>query len=477
MSHAPLHAETAIPPNGSQSPPQPEPVFDESTPPLEQVYRYLDWVKTLPENAAVNFGGGTTRDDVDVRKLADLIAAVPVAFERSRTIKRAANILGGGTVAALKLDVDKAVKERLRRERQQYADILNASVFVRVNGALYRYCAAWKMWVAWTGKVWERDEGEQHLMDALREVLFALQQELRAAVKAKDKDEVEWLTDRIEYLSTKHGSQAMLHFAARDLHVEPADFDRDPWCINVLNGYLDLKTWRLHPHDPKYFCTRITGCEYVPGAESALWQTFLKENFTSEQTRDFLQQFAGYCLSGDMAEQLFVLNHGPGGSGKSTFQSALAAAMGDYAVAAPFSLFCAKRYETDGPDELLARLDGARLVTAVEGRKKAKLDEAKFKWFTSGVDPIVVHRKYERAYQFYAKFKLMIASNFKPEADEEDMAFWRRLRRCLFPVGRESEAQRDRKYLALVTAPEHRAAIFFGSAWASASTGRKAASS
>ena len=96
-----------------------------------------------------------------------------------------------------------------------------------------------------------------------------------------------------------------------------------------------------------------------------LWKKFLSEAPAgdAELTR-FLQQWAGYCLTGDISEHAFVFVHGPGGNGKSVFINTLVGVLGDYHRTAMMETFTdsfGDRHPTD-----LASLRGARMVTAIE---------------------------------------------------------------------------------------------------------------
>ena len=78
----------------------------------------------------------------------------------------------------------------------------------------------------------------------------------------------------------------------------------------------------------------------------------------------FLQQWAGYCLTGSTCEHALLFIHGGGGEGKSTFVKRIAGAMGDYAVVSSMEMFTASfgnRHATG-----VAKLRGGRLVTASE---------------------------------------------------------------------------------------------------------------
>jgi hypothetical protein len=144
----------------SADPPAPEPVFDATTSALDQAQGYIDWVRTLPANQHVNFPGSATRADFEVmQSTIDLITAVAEDYLRERLIKDAVPLFAGATVKTWKTSIEKAHKERLRQQRQgARADMLNAHVFVQVNGERLKFCSAWDVWVTWTGKLWARDD-------------------------------------------------------------------------------------------------------------------------------------------------------------------------------------------------------------------------------------------------------------------------------------------------------------------------------
>ena len=150
--------------------------------------------------------------------------------------------------------------------------------------------------------------------------------------------------------------------------VPPEVFDAQPWLFNVANGTLDLRTGKLRPHRPEDMLTNLSPAEWRGlDAKAERFEKFLFEAMDGDQEKiDFLQRAAGYTLSGDMREQVFLFLHGPEAAGKGTFVRAMADVMGTYARSTEISTFLTARRDAVRND--VASLVGSRLVTASNRR-------------------------------------------------------------------------------------------------------------
>jgi putative DNA primase/helicase len=179
----------------------------------------------------------------------------------------------------------------------------------------------------------------------------------------------------------------------------------------------------------------MLGVNYNPKAECPLWLKFLEQIQPDREMRDFLQRIAGYCLTGSTREQAFFIFYGTGNNGKSTFMNLLRHVLSSYAMNSPVSTFLAKRDGADGanasPD--LARLPGARLVSAAEPPEGARLDEAKVKEMASG-EPMTVRHLNQGFFEFRPVFKAIISTNHRPVIRGTDRGIWRRIRLVPFTV-------------------------------------------
>ena len=153
----------------------------------------------------------------------------------------------------------------------------------------------------------------------------------------------------------------------------------------------------------------------------------------------FLQRAAGYSLSGSTREQVFFILYGLGLNGKSTFINEMRALLGEYGLQTRTETLLVKRGDSIPND--VARLAGARFVSAVETEGGKKLAESLVKQLTGG-DPVparFLHREY---FEFEPSFKLWLAVNHKPRITETDEAIWRRIRLAPFIVT-IPESERD----------------------------------
>lgn len=343
-------------------------------------------------------------------------------------------------------------------------DTGNAARFVAQHGANFRYCYAWHSWLAWAeGPRWRRDAGDvamRHAKQAARAIYLE-------AAQATDETRRKALAKWADYAESEPGLRRMLTLAQNELAITPADLDADPWLLNCPNGTLELRTAHLRPHRREDFLTKLTAAPYDPDARLEAWDRFLEAALPDEGARDYAQRYAGYSLTGDTREEVFVFCRGPAGAGKSTFTEGLRRTYGDYAVSAAFTSFLAKK-ASDAPREDLARLEGARLVTSVETSDGQRLAEGLVKLLTGG-DTVPARRLYEGTFEFVPRFKLLLASNYRPRANADDDGLWRRLRELPFPTARPRREDRDDRVKAAIIDPAQAGPAIL--AWAVAGVG------
>ena len=234
----------------------------------------------------------------------------------------------------------------------------------------------------------------------------------------------------------------MLELAKSLLAVEDARLDADPWLLNVENGTIDLRTGRREKHDPRDLLTKMAPVRADRSAKCPLFKKFLKR-ITGDDAdfQAFIQKAVGYSLTGITTEQVLFFVHGKSGNnGKSTFVNLIRDMLGDYGLHTPTETLLVKQYDNAIPADL-ARLDGARMVTAIEANFNRHLDEAKIKSMTGG-EPITARFMRQNFFQFVPVFKLWLVANDRPRVRGTDEAFWRRVRGMPFTV-KIPEAERD----------------------------------
>ena len=119
-----------------------------------------------------------------------------------------------------------------------------------------------------------------------------------------------------------------------------------------------------------------------------------------------------------------MFGEGTGGNGKGVLVNTVAGVLGDYATTASMDVFTASDWDRH-PTEL-ARLRGARLVTASETEEGRQWAEARIKALTGG-DVIAARFMRRDFFEFRPAFKLFIIGNHRPSLRNVDEAMRRRL--------------------------------------------------
>jgi putative DNA primase/helicase len=239
-------------------------------------------------------------------------------------------------------------------------------------------------------------------------------------------------------------------FARADpVHAVTAEvWDADPYKLGTPGGTVDLWTGQIGPATPGDMITRLAGVAPEKGTPER-WLQFLEEATGGDAALiRFLQQVAGYSLTGDTREQALFFIYGPGGNGKSVFLNTLVHILGDYAAIAGMDTFTACRSDRHPTD--LAMLAGARLVSASETDEGRAWAEARVKQLTGG-DRIAARFMRQDFFEFVPRFKLVIVGNHAPMLNNVDEAIRRRFNVVPFtrqPLNPDRELEAKLKFEA-----------------------------
>nr|WP_278502887.1 phage/plasmid primase, P4 family [Brucella intermedia] len=236
----------------------------------------------------------------------------------------------------------------------------------------------------------------------------------------------------------------MMTEAAPHVAKMVGDLNCDLYAVNCNNGTLrffrreneesdpDHPTYhpwevRLDPHNPADFISKLAPFDWSPSAAAQEFDSFLKRVQPDREIREFLQRFCGYCLLGLTIEQCLVFFYGAGRNGKSTFVDLLCQILGDYAVTLSIDSFAGdtKRGGSEATPDL-ARLPGARFVSASEPEMGVKLKDALIKTLTGG-EKIPVRRLHQDFIEVMPQFKIILSGNHKPRIDDTSDGIWRRV--------------------------------------------------
>lgn len=309
----------------------------------------------------------------------------------------------------------------------------NAERVVYYHGKNIKYCNELE-WLIWNGKYWEGDNKRQ--IEAITaKTLRGLYEESRNEEEAYRKKQLaDWAKKcekRAIRVNTILDTKPMVS-------VKKKDFDAHSYLFNCDNGVIDLKTGELLPHDRDLLLTKISPIHYDKEAECPNWIKFLKsifitkDNESDQEIIDFLQKAIGYSLTGITKEQVMFFLFGNGRNGKSTFINTIQDLLGQYGRQTNSDTFIKKKNDS-GINNDVARLDGARFVSAVESEEGQQLSESLVKQITGG-EKMSARFLRQEYFEFTPEFKVFFTTNHKPIIKGSDEGIWRRIRLVPFTV-------------------------------------------
>ena len=323
--------------------------------------------------------------------------------------------------------------------RDRLTDVGNAERLVALHGLNIRHVPHFGRWLIWDGTRWCTDNtGEIE-----RLAKETVQQIYREAASTQSGPEREAVADHAKRSEALSRIRAMMTLAKSEpgIPLIPEQLDADPWLLNVKNGTLDLRTGELQPHRREDLITKLAPVEYDPSAACPKFKSFLAHIMAgNDGLTHFLQKAIGYAMTGDTSEQVMFIFHGTGANGKSTLLNVVLDLLGNYAQQTPADALMIKR--DSGASNHVARLQGARFVSAVEVESHRPLAEVFVKQVTGG-DRIAARFLYREFFEFRPQFKLFLATNHLPEIRGSDEGIWRRIHLIPFEVI-VPEAKRDK---------------------------------
>lgn len=361
------------------------------------------------------FDGGLERDAI-VSELSK--AALASGLDEHEVKKTVENSINDGFKDAEKHEADVEVYLSDVAFSQAFAKCLRHSVL---------YCDDLSGWIDFNGKQWVSRANNRVMLLAKQ---FATQLYLEASAEGN-----EALRDAAKKYLYRYGLETLVSLVRSEpnIEVDPEIFDSNLLLLNCQNGIFNLETGTLQPHDPSNYCMRISKVKYDPSASCSQWFQFLSRiTDNNDEMSSFLQRAVGYSMSGNTDEDCFFFLYGRGANGKSTFIRVISEILGDYAVKTRAETLYQKKGDNDGPNNDIARLKGARLVTASE-MKSRTLNEALIKDMTGG-DKLSARFLRKEYFDFYPCFKLWMFGNDLPTVKGLDEAFWRRVKLIPFLV-------------------------------------------
>jgi putative DNA primase/helicase len=397
-------------------------------------------VEAFVEHVCVAAGDGEVRDRLKAVK--DTQAAMDTG-KPATGLTRLGQLLGDSVVQRFSewLDLSNNMlghnsSGAANDNRLRCTDIGNAELFAEQHRHHLRYCYDFGSSLVWNGSAWRVDDKAS--VDRFAEQ--SVQSFIIEADAISDRTEREKLMDWIGKSGNRHRMTAMASQSWHRLQLDQTKLDADPMLLNMNGVSINLADGTSKPNTPADYCTKIAAAKFDPDAKCPEFMEFIDKIMGgSEELKGYLQRAAGYSLTGNTGEQCFFIAHGSGANGKSVLLNLLRDLMGDYGDTVPMNTLMALG-KTSGIPNDIARLNGARMVTASEGERQQKLATAFIKQITGG-DPVMARFLFKEFFWFVPVLKLWMATNHKPQIPADDPAMWRRIHLIPFNVVIPSEEQ------------------------------------
>lgn len=320
-------------------------------------------------------------------------------------------------------------------------DSENADRLAALCAGKFLYCTDLKTWLKYDGRKWDRVESVE-LQEPAR---LAIKKELSDMAAAYaiytqeggelDKNLQGAYNSILSYLNGAAQNRVYIDNSIKLAAGKPAimcksiDFDNAPYLLNCANGVLNLKTFEFSDHDPSQRFMKCTRAAYTPREHSSLWRDTMRQIVPDNDTYDYVQRMAGYCLTGRANEEKLFFLSGPGGTGKGTFIETLGHALGDYSTSVPVEILLSSKGNKEGntPTPYKAMLKGVRLALSSESGIGNYFDDGTLKYLT-GRDAITGRFLHSNPVTFTPSHKLVVSSNYMPAIrDVSDEGIRRRL--------------------------------------------------
>lgn len=273
-----------------------------------------------------------------------------------------------------------------------------------------------------------------------------------AALKALNRLQKDYY-DRVDRLRSLRGAKNCLEYSHKigpgGLYIYGDEVDKRPDLLPCKNCVIDLETGEPTTGRPEDYLVRAIPINYVPGAPRPTWERFIPQIHEDPEKAAFIKRWWGYCLTGFVKEQMYVMFTGHGANGKGTMLEIAQEIFGELAkqIMAEMIVKTKNTRSSTGASPDILSLYGRRWVFVDETNDGDRVNDGEIKRTTGG------NRRSGRGLfdkfdtEFRPTHKLTIITNHPLKGIAETYSLKRRLVYMHYPLifdpDPEGAAQRD----------------------------------
>lgn len=296
------------------------------------------------------------------------------------------------------------------------SDLANARRLEKFCGADVRWLSDDERWLVYGGGVWQRGSDKSSALLPLTAKLYDT-----LIINAQTNDDYK-TADNFKKAGKAFSAISYLR-GCDSILIKASDLDNHAELLNVLNGVVDLADGKLYPHIDKRdsYITQQCRAAYFANAQSELVTGFFKDIQPDETTHAGFLRWLGYCLTGEVSEEKFMIWQGGGGNGKGVTSKTILHLLGSYSVGLPSTALLRNRknFDANVATTSLNALERARFSISEELPLDSELDSALIKNLSGG-DDINLRRNYGEYRTIQATAKLNLSGNFLPRLENDD---------------------------------------------------------
>jgi putative DNA primase/helicase len=223
---------------------------------------------------------------------------------------------------------------------------------------------------------------------------------------------------------TSHLLNSVRKLGQLSVYVPRERWDANPDILVFSNGTLEISERRFREHKPDDYVTSALPYAYDPEAACEVFRAILGN--VAPDAVEFLQEFAGYCLTPDTSLETALWFKGPRGSGKSTVIEGLVAMLGDKHGVLGLG-------EIESSPFALSRIPGKTLLVSTEQPSSYLRSTHVIDALISG-ESIIMDRKHRDAEEVTPTAKIVWAMNEAPRIANTTSGIFRRVKIVEFPA-------------------------------------------